>query len=71
MGMSMSKVEKMEAKGDVKGLIKALKHKDQDIRQRAVEALGKIGDARAVESLVQVLRDKNGLVRWAAAAATR
>lgn len=36
-------VEKMETKGDVKGLIKALRDKDETIRGKAVAALDKIG----------------------------
>lgn len=46
-GLSKPDVEKMKAKKDVKGLIKALKYKDMVIRWDAAEALGRIGDARA------------------------
>lgn len=46
-------IEKLEAKKDVKGLIKALKYnkrgEDFSIRKDAVIALGKTGDMRAVE----------------------
>jgi HEAT repeat protein len=49
---SKSDVEKMEAKRDVNGLIKALAYrKDALVRQRAAEALGEIGDARAVDAM--------------------
>ncbi|MEE8168473.1 MAG: HEAT repeat domain-containing protein [Candidatus Hydrothermarchaeales archaeon] len=45
-------------KKDVEGLIKALKHKDSDVRRKAAEALGEIGDSRAVEPLIQALKTK-------------
>lgn len=45
-------VEKMKARRDVDGLIKALSYqKDRRVRWAAAEALGIIGDARAVEPL--------------------
>ena len=58
-------VEKMKAKKDVKGLIKALKYNDKKneysevffIRHQAVKALGEVGDARAIEPLVETMRD--------------
>jgi HEAT repeat protein len=58
MKMSLFKpnVEKMEKNKDVEGLMKALKHKDTNVRERAAEALGKLGDARAVEPLIQALK---------------
>ena len=60
-------VEKMEAKREVKGLIKALKHKNRGVREKAAEALGRIGDERAVEPLIQALNDENRDVRRKAA----
>jgi HEAT repeat protein len=53
-------VDKLEAKEDAKGLIKALRSKESDVRMSAAKALGKIGDARAVEPLIQALRDDDG-----------
>ena len=66
MGWFIPNVEKMKAKGDVKGLIKALKNKDVYIRTAAVETLGKIGDSIAVEPLVQPLQNDVPIVREAA-----
>src|ERR1035437_5475993 len=61
-------VDKLKAKGDVPGLIKALRYeKDSGVRHDAALALGKIGDARAVEPFIAALGDQNGLVRWSAA----
>ncbi len=37
--------------------------------QKAAEALGKIGDARAVEPLIATLEDSDVAVRWTAAQA--
>jgi HEAT repeat protein len=51
-------IEKMKAKRDVKGLIKALGYqKDSSVRKQAAETLGEIGDARAVEPLIAALYD--------------
>jgi HEAT repeat protein len=53
-------IEKLKAKRDVKGLIKALSYQKDykvSVHKWAVEALGEIGDARAVEPLIVVLKD--------------
>jgi HEAT repeat protein len=56
------------AKGDVKGLIKALEYrKDASVRRNATLALGEIGDASNVESLITVLKDEDENVRQTAA----
>jgi HEAT repeat protein len=62
-------IEKMEAKRDIKGLIKALSHKQDRTRWEAATALGKLGDARAVEPLITALKDNNNIVRNRAAEA--
>lgn len=56
-------IEKMKKNRDVKGLIKALKHKDLSVRAAAACVLGEIGDARAVGPLAQALKDKHVLVQ--------
>ena len=62
-------VEKMKARRDVNGLIKALRYrKDKGVRQAAAEALVKIG-APAVEPLIAALKDQNSWARAAAAQA--
>jgi len=53
----------MEKNKDVNRLIEALKDKKWADRGLAAGALGKIGDARAVEPLKQALKDKNGVVQ--------
>jgi len=50
-------------------LILALEDEDIDTQCEAVEALGEIGDERAVEPLIQALKDENWHVRWDAAEA--
>ena len=50
-------------------LINALKDGDYLVRRSASEALGKIGDARAVELLINALKDEDYLVRRNAAGA--
>jgi HEAT repeat protein len=63
-------VEKLKAKGDVQGLIKALDYKeDVQVRLAAAEVLGQIGDAQAVKPLATALKDENKDVRQAAAEA--
>lgn len=54
MGLFKPNVERMRVKRDVKGLLKALQHKDSNIRIQAVEALGSVGDKRAVEPLTVI-----------------
>jgi HEAT repeat protein len=60
MGSQLGKsdIEKLKEKKDVKGLIKALKYDDSNIRMLAANSLGKIGDERAVASLTQALKDE-------------
>lgn len=54
----------------VEPLISALKDKkDVDVRWSAAEALGRIGDTKAVEPLIEALKDEHGPVRFTAAEA--
>lgn len=51
-------VQKLKANRDIDGLIKALDYeKDLSVRSAAADALGKTGDAPAVEPLITVLKD--------------
>ncbi|AEA46103.1 HEAT repeat domain-containing protein [Archaeoglobus veneficus] len=59
-------VEKLKERRDVKGLIKALSHKDVTIRVEAARALADVGDPSAVEALTEALRDDSTDVRKAA-----
>jgi len=64
MGIFGLNVKKMVAKKDVKGLIKALKHRNRWVRKDAAGALGNIKDARAVKPLTMALyNDLDGDVR--------
>jgi len=49
-------IEELMEKGDIKGLIKALKYKDPDTRMDAVEALGKKAEAIGEEAFTEALR---------------
>ena len=62
-GLFKPNVERLQEKKNVKGLIKALRHKDRRVRSEAAEALGEIGDKRAVEPLIQALKDEYWDVR--------
>jgi HEAT repeat protein len=58
-------VEKMEAKGDVEGLIKALEYKKSNgVRCYAAMALGRMREARAVQPIIAAFKanDPNDLV---------
>ncbi|NQT48470.1 MAG: HEAT repeat domain-containing protein [Chloroflexi bacterium] len=68
---NVEKVEKMEAKKDVKGLIKLLTYEDRDVRKAVTYALGEIGDAQAVEGLKQALKHEDWQLRWYAAEALK
>jgi len=45
--MGKPDIEKMAENRDVEGLIKALKHENNEVRKEAAWALGMIGDIRA------------------------
>lgn len=62
-------IERMEEKGDVEGLIEVLKSGDLHAQGSAAIALGKMGDARAIEPLVQALKDRFGALRTFSATA--
>jgi HEAT repeat protein len=49
--------------GEVDKLIKALKDEDSYVRIGVAEALGEIGDSRAVKALIEALKDKDSAVR--------
>ena len=53
----------------VTGLIAALKDADQGVRVKAIDALGEIGDARALDALTAALKDTDVTIRRHAAAA--
>ncbi|MEM2135674.1 MAG: HEAT repeat domain-containing protein [Candidatus Jordarchaeaceae archaeon] len=60
----------MEKKKDIKSLINMLKYsRESELREKAAEALGKIGNTEAVESLIQALNDKDNNVKAKAATA--
>lgn len=60
-------VEKLKAKQDVPGLVKALHHPAWLIRARAATALRGLGDGDATEALASVLHDDSAEVRREAA----
>lgn len=51
-------IESLQNKCDVKGLVKALQHKEWTIRRDAAIALGNIGDSHAVEPLSEVYKNE-------------
>ena len=62
--ISELEMHNLQENQDVEGLIKALDYKDDyEIRSKAAKALGDIGDKKAVEPLIQALRDEYFHVR--------
>ena len=59
-------IEKLKARRDVKGLIKALRDKDWKIGQQAAQALGELRDPRAVDALTQEVKRNRQYVTSAA-----
>jgi HEAT repeat protein len=69
-GIFGTDVKKLKEARNVQGLIIVLNHKDPAVQYDAAEALGEIGDDRAVEPLATVLKnDEISGVRWKAAEA--
>jgi hypothetical protein len=50
------KIEKLKAKSNIRGLIKALRHEKNSVREGAAEALAQIGNKLAVEPLCKALK---------------
>jgi HEAT repeat protein len=62
-------VQELKSQGDVNGLIEALDYgDDHNIRLAAASALGRIGDSRAVDPLIDALDDQQGVNEVAALA---
>lgn len=60
-------IEKLKAKKDVQGLIKALSYpKDEVVRISAAQVLGELGDRQAINALIIMLEDKALWVRHTA-----
>ncbi len=68
-GLGSPNVKKLRAKGDIRGLIRALTDRSDHVRSAAAAALGQIADPRAIEPLVVALKDSGLNVRGAAAEA--
>lgn len=58
IALSIPNIGKLKGRRDVEGLIKALGHKVERVRAHAAEALGEIKDKRAVEPLIEALKDE-------------
>jgi HEAT repeat protein len=56
MAISIEKIKKWEKKGKVEKLIKALEVDVDRVRRWAIKALGEIGDAKAADALVTLVR---------------
>lgn len=65
-------VRALAARGDVRGLIRALRHRDTSVRRTAADALGTVGDPGAVEALAAAaVGDPEWTVRHSAVSAMR
>jgi HEAT repeat protein len=63
------KIDKLEAKGNVKGLLRALTHEQPSIRVAAAQALGRLKASEAVGPLISALLDRDVAVAVVAAQA--
>lgn len=63
------KIDKLRKKGDVPGLVEALRHEEPEVRGGAAVALGQLADTAAVEPLIAALADEDRGVRKGAASA--
>ncbi|MDP2857248.1 MAG: HEAT repeat domain-containing protein [Bacillota bacterium] len=57
VGFGKPNIERLRQERDVEGLIKELRHEDWRVRFAVARALYDIGDARAVQPLIAVLKD--------------
>lgn len=67
--LDIADISRLISKGDVRGLIGALRSDEKDLRWMAVGGLGELRDAAAVDPLICVLSDPDPDVRWKAAEA--
>jgi len=59
-------VEKLKAKKNINGLIKALNFKkDSHVRYEAANALGELGERRALDPLIVLLKEKGSIKIYA------
>lgn len=58
-------VQRMKDRGDITGLIKALRHKQSNIRRSAAESLGQLDDRQAIKPLIGALCDKDRATQMA------
>ena len=56
-------IDKLIEKENIKKLVKALKNKDEGIRDKAANFLEEIKDPRVVEPLIKALKDEREFVR--------
>jgi HEAT repeat protein len=69
-GLLGTDVKKLKERRDIAGIARLLVHKDPQVQYEAAEALGDIGDEKAVGPLITALkRDEFSGVRWKAAEA--
>lgn len=68
-GLFKPNVKKMEKNKDIDSLLWALRNENSNVRREAAEALGRIGDVKAVEPLIKAFVDMNEQVRHSAAEA--
>ena len=52
-------IERMKNRGNLKGLVKTLDHKDLNVRRSAVVALGQLGDSRIIDPILPLLKSRD------------
>lgn len=66
-GNSLSKIERLEKKGQADKLEPMVNDRHEDIRMAAIAALGRVGGEHAVNALVPLLHAEDAATRIAAA----
>jgi HEAT repeat protein len=66
--MALAKITQ-EEKPDIRRLLEALKHEEPSVREQAIRTLGEMGRPEAIMPITLALKDKDSLVRVAAAEA--
>ncbi|MCK9318557.1 MAG: HEAT repeat domain-containing protein [Methanoculleus sp.] len=67
--LDIADISRLISKGDVRGLISALRSDEKDLRWMAVGGLGELRDVAAVDPLICALSDPDSDVRWKVAEA--
>lgn len=64
-------IARLKARGDINGLIHAMGYEDLNLRMEAMDALGDLAEPRAIDPLIEVLKEEDYTLRMCASNALR